>query len=394
MERDYLEEYAPILSLIASRLSSDPDWALKLLEIVEPRLMLDMYRRRRDNADDAISAISAGLSVVRCNPDNAADKIALAHLFARAERLDEALDCVDEVIYSDPSEHEYHRLRASILERMHRLYEAEVAIGQACALRPDDSCVEADRARIAGAIEAGLVRDRDTGLDVPRAIQAAMELVRRRPSNVDDKVALARAFADAGHFDDASEWVERAISSCATSDGYQLKASLLERLGNLNEAAAVLESACAMWPDDARLLEDRTRIGRALDAHFRYQRDNVQDHARAIEAGITVVRRCPGEPKDKVELAHLLARAKRLTEALAWIDMALEADPDEAEYHRFRASILERLGNYKSARYAIKKAVSANPGNADLTRDSRRIARKWLFSIVRSPGILLKGSYE
>ena len=394
MDREYLEEYAPILSLIASRLSSDPDWALRLLEIVEPRLMLDMYRQRRDNADEATSAISAGLSVVRCNPDDATDKMALAHLFASAERLDEALDCVDEIICFDSSEYEYHRFRASILERMHRLYEAEVAIGQACALRPDDGSVEADRVRIAGAIESELVSHRDSSLDLPRAIQAALELVRRRASNVDDKVALARAFANAEHFDDALELVEKAISSCATSDGYQLKANLLERLGKIDEAAAALESACALCPDDAQLLEHRERIERTLDAHFRHQRDHVQDHASAIDAAITVVRRCPGELKDKVELAHLLARAERLTEALSWIDIAIEADPDKAGYHRFRASVLERLGDYKRARHAIKKAISVNPGNVDLMRDSRRIARKWLFANVRSPSALFKGEYE
>jgi hypothetical protein len=60
---DSIEALAPILALVSSRLTRDPDWAVPLLELVTGRLAMPMLRRARDESIDRSVAIRAALNV-------------------------------------------------------------------------------------------------------------------------------------------------------------------------------------------------------------------------------------------------------------------------------------------------------------------------------------------
>jgi tetratricopeptide (TPR) repeat protein len=147
VSKEFCEGYAPVLSLIAARLVSDPDWSLKLLEIATNQLLLPIYRQRRDASDDVAQAIEAGLEVVRRCPDAVADILALAQLLARAERLEEALLWVDRAIVLESNNAESHRLRASVLERLGRYKDAHDAAKRALSLNRKNHDLEKDVSR-------------------------------------------------------------------------------------------------------------------------------------------------------------------------------------------------------------------------------------------------------
>ncbi len=137
LEKDNLEEYAPVLALIATHLVSNPEWSLKLLDATTGQLLPPMYRQQRDTTADVLSALEAGREVVRRCPDSLADIEALAQLLARTERLEESLTWIDRAIVQEPNVASYHRLRASLLERCGQFEDAEAAINWACTLQPD-----------------------------------------------------------------------------------------------------------------------------------------------------------------------------------------------------------------------------------------------------------------
>ncbi len=103
------------------------------------------------------------------------------------------------------------------------------------------------------------------------------------------------------------------------------------------------------------------------------------DVLAAIEAGREVVRRCPDSLADIEALAQLLARTEQLEESLTWIDRAIVQEPNVASYHRLRASLLERITDFKAAYQAVKRSQYLDSTNIELVNDGRRIFKKLLI---------------
>lgn len=148
LDKEYLEEHAPVLALIATNLVSNPVWSLKLLDTTSRQLLLPMYRQERDTSTDMARAIEAGIEVaVRC-PREIADLVALAHLLARVERLEESLNWIDQAIELRAGMADYHRLRASVLERLGRFKAAYFAAKKACFIDSKNPALANDVRRI------------------------------------------------------------------------------------------------------------------------------------------------------------------------------------------------------------------------------------------------------
>jgi len=264
LEKEYLEEYVPVLALIASRLVSNPEWSLKLLDTTTRKLLLPMYRQERDGAEDLSRAIEAGQEVVRRCPNELADMVALAHLLARAEWLEESLAWINQAIALEPDVAGNHRLRASVLERLGRFVEAEEAIARADALVPDLPELQEDRRRIAAGVVAWNRQERDGAEDLSRAIEAGQEVVRRCPNELADMVALAHLLARAEWLEESLAWIDRALGLKADdADLYRFRGSVLERLGRFWLASEAIKMGLRFCPDDNNLSMDWKRIRRS-----------------------------------------------------------------------------------------------------------------------------------
>jgi tetratricopeptide (TPR) repeat protein len=147
-DKDYLEEQAPVLSLIGSSLIDNPMWSLKLLDTMSSRLLLPMYRQERDNAPNLSQSIAyAEIVVDKCN-GGFEDLLMLAHMLSKANHVRDALYRIDKAIVMKPDDPECHRFRASILERMGQFWSAREAIKLAISLSRDKGDLAVDLNRI------------------------------------------------------------------------------------------------------------------------------------------------------------------------------------------------------------------------------------------------------
>jgi tetratricopeptide (TPR) repeat protein len=234
---ELLDAQVPVLELVARNLPTHPQWAITLLDAVAHELVSPMLRGSRDCATDPSTAIEAGLKLAHRDPEGVEDWVTLAHLLAKAQRLNEALGWISRALELRPEAADYHRLRASLLERLGRLSEALEAARRASSLRPHDGELSADLERIEAAYTTWLRKVRDTSQDPPTAIEAGLELAHREPAPVDDWAALAHLLAKADRLHESLGWIERAAGLQPQRAAYhQLRASVLERLRLFKQA--------------------------------------------------------------------------------------------------------------------------------------------------------------
>lgn len=146
--KEYLEEQASVLSLVANSLVNNPTWSLKLLETISTRLLLPLYRAERDNAPNLSQGIAyAEMVVDKCNGEFE-DLLMLAHMLSNANHVRDALYRIDKAIVMKPDDPACHRFRASILERMDQFWSAREAIRLAISLSADNADLVVDLNRI------------------------------------------------------------------------------------------------------------------------------------------------------------------------------------------------------------------------------------------------------
>jgi tetratricopeptide (TPR) repeat protein len=110
-------------------------------------------RRARDTSGDMLAAIESGLKLAHLRPDIVEDWTALAQLFSRAERLNEALEWATRALTVQPGVAGHHCLKASLLQRLGRLEEALQCVQHAIELHPHDRKLIEDLGRINAAAE-------------------------------------------------------------------------------------------------------------------------------------------------------------------------------------------------------------------------------------------------
>jgi tetratricopeptide (TPR) repeat protein len=380
---DSIEALAPILALVSSRLTRDPDWAVPLLELVTGRLAMPMLRRARDESIDRSVAIRAALNVAGHEAADIEDWIILAHLLATEGRLIEALSWVNRVLPLQSHVASHHRLKASVLERLDLPKEALEAVGCALELDPSSADLMADRQRISARHGELLRRVRDASASAPAAaLDAAMTLAQRAETPVEDWPALAHLLVRQERDAEALIWIDKIIARTPdVADYLELRAGVLERMARFEEALDDTARACELKPNDARLAQAGRRIESAFVSTLRTRRDQSQDLPVAIDAAHKLAQRNTAAIDDWVALAHMLAKAERLNEALEWASRALQGAPGAVDLHRLYASLLERLYRSDEALCAIKHAMVLHPEEQALTEDRRRIESRHLQSL-------------
>lgn len=146
----------------------------------------------------------------------------------------------------------------------------------------------------------------------------------------------------------------------------------------LEEYPAVLHLAAdhlVSEPEYAlNLLEPAAR--RILWERHRAIRDNSPNLESKILSAKLAVCYSPEPEHDQSELAHLLASAERLKEALLIVEEFLIKAPKDCDMLRFKASLLERLGSYQEAFAVIKQIGEIAPEADFVENDAQRIGLK------------------
>jgi tetratricopeptide (TPR) repeat protein len=375
----------------AGRFSEVLEWLNRILDerpdVASQHRAHDALRRLRDSAGISLeTAIETGQRLTNCEIPQIDDWLALAQLFAKGERLDEALDCATIVLGREPDVVNHHRLHASLLERHGRFDEATLAAMRASVLDPDDLALKNDLQRIKANHEIALRDRRDrAGADIDESIKTALALVNAEPVNGDDWMALAQLLARAERLEEALSWMNRILERWPDVTSYQrMHGSVLERLGRFEEAVQSAARAIELNPADELLAADSERVRtRYLEAQRSIRDSHDTTAATSLEAARSLANREPACINDWTALAQILAKADRLDEALCWVDRALETESGVAGYHRLRGNLLERSGRFRKAYSAAKQARLLDPTNIGLDRDVKRIIRRSLTAPFR-----------
>jgi tetratricopeptide (TPR) repeat protein/polysaccharide pyruvyl transferase WcaK-like protein len=221
-------------------------------------------RRRRDELNEPEMALEAGLSLAQRTNNCVADWVALAQMLAKCERLHEAVAWVSRALDKRPEVADYHRLHASLLERLERFPEALQSAGRALDLAPLNVELTTDVKRINAANTRRMRERRDESRDPRAAIEAGMELA-CHSSCAEDWAALAHLLAREERLAEALQWIHHAVQSEPLITTHQrLQASLLERLGRYREAYQCARRARGLDPADVELRADVRRTLKKL----------------------------------------------------------------------------------------------------------------------------------
>jgi len=136
--------------------------------------------------------------------------------------------------------------------------------------------------------------------------------------------------------------------------GMQILAEIGSRLGVLDDAEFLLESAVAFEPDNDQARMDYIRILRRRQKH-----DRALEQARALHA------RDPGNPAFTSQLAIELMQLGDYAQAVSLFDEILQALPHDAATLTSRGHALKTWGKSAEAVESYQAAVKAAPNHGD-----------------------------
>ena len=168
-------------------------------------------------------------------------------------------------------------------------------------------------------------------------------------------MALARAYSDRGNLDGASRALEKALDAGA-EDAYLLVTQALVSLRStreVNEAAALLERATEVFPDDAEAWSVRADVAR-LD----------RDLAAAADFYGRAARLNPARLADRLSLVDVLLQLGRSTEAEAELARLEKVIPDHPGVNFARGRMLVESGDYAGGLQELSRVLGSMPQHA------------------------------
>lgn len=288
-------------------------------------------------------AIETYLEHLEMHPDDTATRRRLVGLLVRADRPAEAYDQAVLVQRTQPDEPEGLQVLADLAFRVGRVADAERALAR---LRQGDPGLPDGTAR---AIVILLRHERGR-----EAARIADEWMRAHPTDPAGALLATRTWAAAGRLDSAVVRARRAVA--LAPDSVETRRTLAR---TLQEARRFPEAETA-WQDLRRLQPHEPGVWLELGAC----RDRAGDVEGAIAAGREALRMAPDWPPALNFVGYVLADHQReLPEALALIERALAAAPENGAFVDSHGWVLHRLGRHDEARARLERAVELTDGD-------------------------------
>ncbi|MEO0512416.1 MAG: tetratricopeptide repeat protein [Planctomycetota bacterium] len=267
-----------------------------------------------------------------------------AHDLFERGRFDAAESKLREALSLNPFEPEWHYNLGLTLEAAGRYREALSAIEDAVRLSPEDGV-----SYLLGGVAALRLDEFD------RAVLWLERAAELDPGSIDAQLHLIDAFAQLGDRDRA----ETAFYLCQQIDDrdarpFSAMAEALLESGDAHRALVCLREAAER---DADLPKLHSQLARAHAVTGRLE--------RARQLFLIELRQDPGDTDTLMELADVLVRMKRLTEASEKLRRVLETEPDHSEAHLALGRIERDLGRPESGLSYLELALrldSDQPG--------------------------------
>jgi len=121
-----------------------------------------------------------------------------------------------------------------------------------------------------------------------------------------------------------------------------------------------------------------------LPGFYRTKRESADGAGERAALDLKLVAMSCDRPEHMVRLAQSYSDAERLPDALYWIGKAVESEPEQGEYLRFKASILERMQMFKQAFEAAREASQRGADPDSIASDIERIENGWISHLRRN----------
>lgn len=365
-----------------------------------------------DRPDDAVKVLRT-----LYDRDNGALEagVLLAQALDGANRRNEGLQILGQVLAGEPRFFRARLLQAELLEKSRRWREAAEAYGLAAQENPNatelrmrqaSALLGADRPEEAKAVLLQVIEAKPTDLqaryllaqtqremgDGEGAEATARALMQIAPADVRGPVVLSQVFADRGEHAKVVEVLsplveKQAVPNPQSAIGITLRlANAHMALGQQDTAIAVLEKARAARPDgtmDAYLLQtlvmarrwdravtlgEQVRAARPDDIQIGRLLAQALIGAGRADAAVAILeeerKQRPDDPTTVLALATTMADAGREDQALALLG---ESEPKLGSQVMFwfqKGAILERMQRRDDAKVAFRKALEVDPAHA------------------------------
>ena len=185
------------------------------------------------------------------------------------------------------------------------------------------------------------------------------------PNHADSLHLMAEICLHSGQWDQAIEWVARAVRIAPRAEYVSTLGTVLQRSGRPGEALKAFEKAIAIAPENAELWKNFGAV--LIDL-------NHPDHALL---GLQQALKLRPRYVDAANLSGLiLYRKERHAEALEFLNLSLEVEPDQADALHVRALVLLNLKRFEEALADNHQSQLLNPGNADTHNNLGTVLQK------------------
>jgi Flp pilus assembly protein TadD len=292
--------------------------------------------------EDALPAIRSqvreALEQARANPQDAESNGRLGMVLAAYDRLDAALDAFARARLLAPDDYRWAYLYGFLLGQQGRTEEAATALREARALLPGDPHI-----RIALADQLAAMGQREESrLLYAEAIAQDTKLLRAH-------LGLGRLQAGEGTLEDAVASFRAALTVDA-------------RIGEIHYALA----------QSLQRLGDQSAANRHFSLSERYK----ERRARAYDPALAAIGALHRGDRPHMVLARRLIAEGRKEEAVAALQRALEANPQNDVAHTHLVWLFGLAGRPEEAESHYRQAVAINPGNAQLYFNWGHLLRK------------------
>jgi tetratricopeptide (TPR) repeat protein len=368
-DTDYAEKHA----LMA--IEADPDWLKAKL----------LYARTMMVAGRVEEAIDYTARIIGDDPDPDPDaRMELALMMMTAERDDDALSQINQILLEQPSRADALRLMAILNFRLENLdaawddFQDLLASGRYTMdalyylARIADYRQEFDSAvRLYSQVTAGpnaVVSQRRAAAlvayeqdDAQGALQQLEAFGRSSPGHAIDMIlARAQLLASLERYDEALGDYDKFVSFRPDNESAMLgRAELLLRMDRLDDAIAQYRAAVKRWPDSAMSLN-------ALGYTLADRTENYREAEKLIRKAIKYD---PGSAAIIDSLGWVLYRLGRYEEALVELERAYEMLPDP-EVASHIVDVLAALDRHDEALLVLEDAENRSPDD-EMLRDVR-----------------------
>ncbi|GEM_PF-1393956 len=322
----------------------DRDAGLRsLFQAGSPEALLDAGRAMEEQ-EDWPGAESAYRKTIEADPKNATVWHRLGVVLIKQDRLDEALEALNQALALNPSDKPSRLTLADVLSRKGNLPAARSLL-ESLAVE-DDSQPD---------VWLVLAEVRRRGQDLRGAVEAYQRTLKHDPNHAGALAGLSLAYEGLGDMENLASICQRLIE--LKPDDFMAHERLgttLGQLGKITEAQNAYRKAREIaperpgaWLGEARLLAEHKRDNEAAALC----REFLEKHPDNADAWLL--------------LADIHVSGEALDEALAAVAKAEALQADNPAVHAKKGLILVRRQDWTQAAAAFQQAAALQPGNVE-----------------------------